>query len=161
MNDAMKTKLLIIAFFVAIMVSCGLFEQPKYPVVGTWEGHDYEQSVNHTAEFKNNLNFYLKEEQHKVIEEGDAKRYFHHYKKFWGTYGISENIVTLHFTKIQYRDAEIYNHENVLDTTINIPPFADEVAKYEMDENRNQLTLIRHFGTDSVQTQVYHRVLIK
>ena len=149
----MKAKLFILVLLAAIMTSCWL-EKSKYPVVGRWQYTDYEQSVYYTAEFKNYHEFSLKEKYPPIEEENSIK---HHTEKFYGTYTVSENILTLHFTEIQYRNTEYRDHVLVLDTTINIPPFADETVQYETDENRNQLTLIRHFGTDSVTTQVYQR----
>ena len=152
----MKTRVLLLVILAGIMVSCVWFEKPKYPVVGRWS-----TMTGHYAEFKNNKKFYLKEEQHQVTGEGEEKHYFHHYEEYYGMYTVSEDIVTFHYTEIQYKDAEIYHHEYVLDTTRTIPPFEDEIVKYELDEYGDQLTLVRHFGTDSAQTFVYYRQYYK
>ena len=152
----MKTRVFLLAVLAAMMTSCWLFEKPKFPVVGRWA-----TGTGQYAEFRNNQKFYLKEEWHDVTGEDDERRYYHHYEEFYGTYRPSENIVTLHFTKILFRDYEIYHHEYVLDTTRNIPLYPNETVRYELDEYGDQLTLVRHFGTDSAQTLVYYRQYYK
>ena len=156
-----KIAIIVTLFTVSLgLSSCGFFGEPENPLYGTWTFTDYEEHVTHTANFKSKGKFTLKQERHRAEETEEGNNYFHHYETYSGTYDYSDEIVTLHYSEVEYRDVSYINHEK--EEKIETKKLSyDEKAKFEIVSNGNQMKLTRNFGTDSEYIQIYDKQKIK
>ena len=160
-----KTNHTFIAIAFTLLTCCGFsscifFGRADNELVGRWACTDYETSVYYEAHFENSHKYYITKHHVDVYEDEDENRVTHYMYKYYGKYDILDEIVTLHYTKIEYNHVVYLNHEKIVDNTISLPVY-DEKAKYETDERCNNLTLVRNFGTDSTYTQVYQKLYYK
>jgi hypothetical protein len=123
--------------------------------VGKWVSQPDEAGIICEAQFKTKNRLYIREERHLVEGEGQEMKYFHYYRKYNGTYSITNDRVALHYSDITdqlvtYKSGQ----RDMEDRQTNLPVY-DELVNYEVDEHRNNLTLIRYSGTDSTRTQVF------
>lgn len=162
----MRTKhtylVMLIAGAIAFaLTSCGNdFWPADNELVGNWvmdQFKNVKDSSDWNVQFKNKQKLYMK--KHIVIpivEEDQTKGYIHRNYSYKGTYSLTDDMVSLRYTEINYNVTVYYNHEKVEDRTISLSPY-DELAKFELDDNHNHLTLNRHCYTDSTYTQYFYK----
>ena len=164
-STIMKTNRTYIAIVFTLLICCGFtscifFSRANNVLVGHWACTDYGTGVNYSATFENSHKCYLRKHHVDVFDDESGHNIVHYIYRYYGKYDLSEDIVTLHYTKIEHNHVVYLNHEKVVDNTISLPVY-DEKAKYETDEKCSILTLVRNFGTDSIYTQEYHKEYIK
>ena len=163
----MRTKSIyfaMIGFVVACLcTSCGDYWPADNVLVGKWSSLSDEIDTIRTyreAHFKTQNRLYICEEQHRNEGVGQEKKYFHYYRRYNGTYSITNDKLALHYSEITDQLVVLQNGKEIENTLTNLPVF-DELVNYEVDDSHDYLTLIRYSGTDSTRTQVFVRQKFK
>ncbi len=167
----MRTKhtylVMLIAGAIAFaLTSCGNeFWPADNELVGKWVmdlGKNEKDSSDWNIQFKNKQKLSMQKRMVviPIVEEDQTKGYIHRNYSYKGTYSLTEDVVSMHITEINYNVTVYYNHEKVEDRTISLSPY-DELAKFELDDYRNNLKLIRHYYTDSVRSQYFYKQKFK
>ena len=166
----MRTKNTYLVMLIAWVMSFGLtscrndFWPADNELVGNWvmdQFKNVKDSSDWNVQFKNKQKLYMK--KHiviPIIEEDTTKGYIHRKYLYNGTYSISGDMVSLRYTEINYNVVVYYDNEKIEDSTISLSPY-DELAKFELDDNHNHLTLNRHYYTDSTYTQYFYKYKFK
>ncbi len=159
----MRTKSIyfaMIGFVVACLcTSCGDYWPADNVLVGKWSSLPDEIDTIRTyceAHFKTQNRLYICEEKHRNEGDGQEKKYFHYYRRYNGTYSITNDKLALHYSEITDQLVVLQNGKEIENTLTNLSVF-DELVNYEVDDSHDYLTLIRYSGTDSTSTQVFVR----
>ena len=154
---------MIVFVVTCVCTSCGDYWPADNVLVGRWACQPNESDTTGTycvAHFKNKNNLYICEERHRQEGEGQEKMYFHYYRRYNGTYSITNDRLSLNYSDITDQLVVLQNGEEIENMLTNLPGY-DELVNFEVDDYRHYLTIIRYSGTDSTRTQVFVRQTFK
>ena len=151
----MRTKhtylVMLIAGAIAFaLTSCGNeFWPADNELVGKWVmdlRKNEKDSSDWNIQFKNKQKLSMQKRMVviPIVEEDQTKGYIHRNYSYKGTYSLTEDVVSMHITEINYNVTVYYNHEKVEDRTVSLSPY-DELAKFELQTHSSLLHRFRSF----------------